>query len=202
MPPSPPEPYWVRKPAVTVGICLGVLIVLFSLCLWVVVNKNNKHVRLYRIAAASMEPTLHMGEDLLVQTDAYKTHPPQRGDVVVFLTPDGRALIVKRVIAVGGDVISGTPTSTSVNGQKLYEPYIYGAGSDRKNDSISSFPEETFGPIHVPPNCFFVIGDYREKSYDSREPSLGCVPLGHIRGKAISTGSRIQLILSRGRAIR
>ncbi len=197
------EPYWVRRPAVTVSVCLAVLAVLFSLLTaFVWVPEGLRHAQIFRVASVSMEPTLNPGELVLVQKDAYRIQPPQRGDIVAFVTPDGDAIWLKRVIAVGGDTISGTPDRTTLNAHQLYEPYVKRLPSGENYDASETFPEETFGPIRVPPNCFFVMGDNRDDSADSRMPNLGCVPLDRIRGKAISAGSRrIQIALSRGRKL-
>ncbi|HYB60364.1 MAG TPA: signal peptidase I [Methylomirabilota bacterium] len=199
--PEPQEPYWVRRPGVTVSVCLGALVVLFSLYILLAANYGNKHARIFRIGSESMEPTVHEGEDVLVQLDAYATHSPQRGDLVTFLVPNGSAISLKRVIAIGGDTISGTPDNTIVNGRELYEPYTFSARFGQGDKSSEGFPEETFGPIRIPPNCFFVMGDNREHSFDSRQPSFGCVPLDHVRGKAIQRGTWLQVALYRGQRI-
>jgi signal peptidase I len=160
------------------------------------------HDELFRVGEVSMRPTVNQGEFILVQKDAYAIQPPQRGDIVVFVTPNNRGLYLKRIIAIGGDTISWTPDNTTVNGHKLREPYVYGFHSEAADDSSEESPDNEVEPVHVPPNSFFVMGDDRDRSYDSRVPGFGCVPLDHIRGKAISAGSsRIQLLLSRWRQL-
>jgi len=200
--PEPREPYWVRKPGVTVSVCLAALVILFSLYLLVLANQGRKYAQVYRIMSSSMEPTLKIGELVSVRKDVYKTQRPRRGDIVAFQSPSGDAILLKRVIAIGGDTISGTPHSTRVNGQDIYEPYVNSAHPEGNDDSSQPFPEETFGPIRVPPDSFFVMGDNRDDSYDSRFPAFGFVPLDRIRGKAVSVGNnRIQMALSKGRAL-
>jgi signal peptidase I len=200
---EPREPYWVRKPAVTVSICVAALgILIFFVAVSFRFPRGLSHDELFRVAGVSMRPTINTGEFVLVQRDAYISQPPQRGDIVVFVRPNGRELFLKRIIAIGGDTISCTRDSTTVNGHKLYEPYLYGFHPGADNDSSKDSTEEVFGPVRVPPNSFFVMGDDRERSNDSRVPGFGCVPLDHIRGKAISAGSsRIQLLFSRWRQL-
>lgn len=203
MSPKAGEPYWVRKPGVTVSVCVAglvILIVLFNVCFRF--PRGLSHDELCRVEEVSMRPTIKSGEFVLVQKDAYSIQPPQRGDIVVMLTPDGDDILLKRIIAIGGDTISGTRDSTTLNGRKLDEPYLYGAHVRPDDDSSEESLAGAFGPIRVPANSFFVMGDDRDVSNDSRYPQFGCVPLGRIRGKAISAGSnRIQLLLSRWRQL-
>jgi signal peptidase I len=131
--------------------------------------------RAFTIASGAMAPTLQSGDRILVDTRAYTVKPPERGDVVAFVRPDvGNSLFVKRVVAVGGDVIEGTGDVIKLNGAILHEPYV--APIDMSND-----PPTDFGPITVPPDALFLIGDARQNSNDSRY--FGCVNLKQIRGR-------------------
>ncbi len=129
-------------------------------------------VQNYQISGPSMQNTLHTGQFVLVNKVAYLFHAPERGDVVVFHEPDqpDRDLI-KRVIGLPGDTIKLDGTNVWVNGTQLNEPYI-----TRKDNFIA----ET---VTVPANDFFVMGDNRPVSEDSRV--FGFVPKDYIVGKAI-----------------
>lgn len=129
-------------------------------------------VQNYQISGPSMQNTLHTGQFVLVNKVAYLFRAPERGDVVVFHEPDqpDRDLI-KRVIGLPGDTIKLDGTNVWVNGTELNEPYI-----TRRDNFIA----ET---VTVPPNDFFVMGDNRPVSEDSRV--FGFVPKDYIVGKAI-----------------
>lgn len=131
-------------------------------------------VQNFRVDGMSMEPTLHNGEYILVNKAAYIFHPPQRGDVIVFEYPgDPRVDYIKRIIAIPGDTISVVGTQVTVDDVTLNEPYI--------NPNDISNP---FRPVHevVGPNEYFVMGDNRGNSSDSRQ--WGFVPQQNIIGEA------------------
>jgi signal peptidase I len=152
---------------------LFVLLILFVVSL----NLGSRAVglRAYTIPSAAMIPTLRPGDHFLVDTLAYTNSSPQRGDVVTFVHPaPGASLFVKRVIAVGGDVIEGEDEVVKLNGAVLREPYIAPVDG-------SEPPPVSFGPITIPPGDFFVIGDARQNSNDSRY--FGFVDSKEIRGR-------------------
>ncbi len=150
----------------------------------------------FRVEGPSMEPGLQNGQYLLVNKAVYfkvdlKTlskylpfirsgsdpskylfHSPDRGDVIVFRYPkDPSRDFIKRVIGVPGDTISITDGAVSVNGVVLSEPYI-------------TFPSKTdMEPLVVPSHSYFVMGDNRANSSDSR--AWGFVPEDNIIGKAM-----------------
>ena len=132
-------------------------------------------VQNFRIDGPSMEPTLHNQEYILVDKAAYLFQAPERGDVIVFEYPLNPQLdYVKRIIAVPGDIVSVAGQRVTVDGVTLNEPYV------NKNDPSNPFP-----PINkriVGPNEYFVMGDNRGDSSDSRE--WGFVPSQNIIGKA------------------
>lgn len=144
------------------------------------------HVAVVRVAyvpSQSMEPTLKAGDRLLVRKDAYRSRPPQRGEVVVFRTADGYE--VKRVIAVAGDRIGTGWGQVWLNDQQLEEPYL-------KEPMIWERP---VGPVQVPDGQVFVMGDNRNHSEDSRDD--GSVAIVTILGRA----TRILLPLDRAGTI-
>jgi signal peptidase I len=96
-----------------------------------------------------------------------KLRDPKRGDVVVFEYPeDPRKDFIKRVIGVPGDVVEGKDKKVFVNG-KLYEN-PHEVHKELEIIPKEQNPRDTFGPIVVPENSYFVMGDNRDRSYDSR----------------------------------
>ncbi len=132
-------------------------------------------VQNFRVDGMSMEPTLHNQEYILVNKAAYVFHAPQRGDVIVFEYPlDPQVDYVKRIIAIPGDVISIVGEKVTVDGVTLSEPYVNPAD-----------PFNPFAPIYnstIPPGNYFVMGDNRGNSSDSRQ--WGFVPRQNIIGQA------------------
>jgi len=128
----------------------------------------------------SMAPTLDHGERMLVRSAFYT---PQRGDVIVFVRhdfADGTPL-VKRVIALAGDVVDINPETGIVylNGEPLDEPYI---SELIRRDRIGNIAY----PHTVPEGHVFVIGDYRNNSLDSRSTIIGPVDEREIIGRAVA----------------
>ncbi|MGI9951069.1 signal peptidase I [Moorellaceae bacterium AZ2] len=110
------------------------------------------------IPSRSMEPTLYPGDRILVNRLVYRFSEPQRGDVVVFHYPlEPNRDYIKRVIAVGGDTVEAHDNKIYVNGQPLAESYL-----------PPGVVHSDFGPIKIPPNSYFVMGDNRNISSDSR----------------------------------
>ncbi len=129
-------------------------------------------VQNYMVDGTSMQPGLNNNQYVLVNKLAYLFHTPERGDVIVFHWPvDTTKDLIKRVIGVPGDVIVIDRTTVRVNGVLLTEPYI----SKPANPGGSKWV--------VPPNDYFVMGDNRLVSDDSRD--WGFVPKSYIIGKAV-----------------
>lgn len=135
----------------------------------------------YNMAASSMEPTVMNGDRLLVNRRAYSRNTqPRRGDVIVFVFPEDTAKdFLKRVIGVPGDNIAIRDRIVFINGKPIDEEYakFIGDGQDviRKMDNM---PE-----IRIPEHKYYVLGDNRDKSYDSR--FWGFVDREAIIGKAM-----------------
>lgn len=128
------------------------------------------------IPSESMQPTLAVGDRLVVEKLSYDVHRPRRGDIVVFKAPPAlieqtlKDDLIKRVIGIPGDVIEIKHGKVSVNGLTVDEPYLAERG------------DYGYGPVTIPPDQYFVLGDNREHSYDSRY--WGFVPLRAIVGHA------------------
>ncbi len=129
------------------------------------------------VRGSSMEPTLWDGDCIFVQTAGY--HQPRQGDIVAIRAKDRQGKhLIKRIIAREGDTvqIDFEAGMVFVNGQLLEEPYI--------NEATTLGGDIPF-PVTVPPGCFFVLGDNRNHSQDSRSSALGFVPLDDIEGRAV-----------------
>ena len=129
-------------------------------------------VQNYLVDGISMQPGLQNGEYVLVNKVAYVFHAPERGDVIVFEWPvDTTKNLIKRVVGLPGDKIVLTGSTVTVDGVTLNEPYI-------------SAPLNFSGKeLTVPANDYFVMGDNRPDSDDSR--TWGFLPRNYIIGKAV-----------------
>ncbi len=133
-------------------------------------------VQNFNIEGTSMEPTLHNTELILVDKWTYLFHPPSRGDIIVFVAPpDPTQDYIKRIIAIPGDKITINGTTVTVDGVTLKETYVapINQGNPYAYKQIS---------LTVPANDYFVMGDNRRGSYDSR--AWGYVPRKNIIGRA------------------
>ena len=165
-------------------------------------------IQAFYIPSQSMEDTLRVNDRVLVSKVPYYFHDPKAGDVIVFSEPDPakqpqRSFIggiahwifegigvqkpdnpdfIKRIIGVPGDTVYAKHNQVYVNGVAIHEPYVKGTTSD-------------FDKVKVPPNMYFVLGDNRQQSLDSRfglgviadpknMPGIGFVPRDNIIGKA------------------
>ena len=162
-------------------------------------------VQAYKIPSGSMEPTLLVGDHILVNKIIYglrmpdslfgvqipglpygrylfHLEPVHRGDVVVFVfPPDPTKDFIKRVIGLAGDTIQVKNGAVWLNGEPMPDPHAHFevAAGDRSDVS----PRDNFGPITVPPGKLFMMGDNRDRSYDSR--FWGFVDDDEVEGKAM-----------------
>jgi signal peptidase I len=131
----------------------------------------------FYVPSGSMEPTLQVGDRILVDKLSYHLHGVGRGDIIVFRRPPRETAdlvpdLVKRVIGLPGDTVAGRDGNVYVNGKLLAQPWL--------RPGVRTAP---FGPVTVPPGQYFVMGDNRSVSYDSRD--WGPVPASYIVGKVV-----------------
>ncbi|WP_078681609.1 MULTISPECIES: signal peptidase I [Clostridium] len=122
----------------------------------------------------SMFPTLNHKDRLIVQKVSYYFSKPKKGDIIVFKYPsDTREKFIKRIVAVAGDKVKIENNKLYVNEVEVYEPYLN-----------EKFINGSYNEVVVPENTFFVLGDNRNYSRDSRYPDVGFVNNKLIVGKA------------------
>jgi len=151
-------------------------------------------IQAFKIPSSSMEPTLLVGDHLLVNkfiygievpfTDAklFQWKSPKRGDIIVFIYPKDRSKdFIKRVIGTGGEKVEILRNKIYIN-DKLMEDR-WGHYQEEGNWTRTLQPMEKFGPVVVPKDSLFVLGDNRDNSQDSR--FWGFVHINAVRGKAL-----------------
>jgi signal peptidase I len=150
---------WLRDLAIAVILAVFVIIFLYQPV---------------KVEGTSMLPELQDQERIFINKFVYRLEPIERGDIVVFhYPPDPSKSFIKRVIGVAGDRIRIVEGEVYLNGQPLSESYVPAEYLDRL-----SMPELT-----VPPDSYFVLGDHRSMSNDSRQ--FGPVEGQYIYGKAV-----------------
>lgn len=149
-------------------------------------------VQAFKIPSGSMLPTLQIGDHLLVNKFLYgiripimgkrvlRVYEPSRDDVIVFIYPEDKSKdFIKRVKAVAGETVEIRNKVLYINGQELEDPHAHYEPNARL---LPGSVRDNFGPITVPPDHVFVMGDNRDHSHDSR--FWGTVPIDDILGKA------------------
>ncbi len=143
-------------------------------------------VKPYRIPSASMEDTLMIGDRVLVDRISWRFGDPQRGDIVVFHPPFDGPVLIKRIIGMPGDEIGLRDGNVYINGKLLDEPYVR-VVNGQKEPSLpftNGLPWSLQSPYRVPQGSYFVMGDNRTDSGDSRE--FGPVARGQFVGRAFA----------------
>lgn len=132
--------------------------------------------RPFWVSGDSMEPTLQDGNWVAVTAVGFQA---KRGDIVVVTQPNARnEPLIKRIIAVEGDLLSIDPEAhtVSVNGEVLDEPYI--------SEPVRKIGDLTY-PIEVPKGHVFVMGDNRNESLDSRSSTIGFIDTRYLAGRTV-----------------
>lgn len=138
-------------------------------------------VQAFKIPSGSMIPTLQIGDHILVNKFIYRFKTPHRGDIMVFKYPkDPSRDFIKRLIGLPGDTIEIKNKQVYINNQTIKEPYTIFEGTDDPFYAPSN--RDNFGPIVIPENHYFVMGDNRDCSLDSR--FWGLLNYDLIKGKA------------------
>jgi signal peptidase I len=141
---------------------------------------KHNFVQAYKVTASSMEPALLAGDHILVDRQQ-KGRMPKRGDIIVFQHPGDPARdFIKRVVAVGGDTVEVRKGQLVLNGKTINEPYVARAAG-RYVHHEEPFPDNP-GPLTIPTDSYFVLGDLRDNSLDSRH--FGPVGREKVKGKA------------------
>lgn len=137
------------------------------------------------VKQTSMENTLHNNDYMIMYRLAYRSHGPERGDIVIFqssLVNENNGtdkLLIKRVIGLPGDEIMIKSNQLYINGDAYIENYL----KDGYTPAFEIPPEgETYT---VPEGTYFCMGDNRAGSIDSRYSEVGCVPAENIKGKVV-----------------
>src|SRR5579863_8814464 len=135
---------WVRD--LLLAICFAVVIIVFL-------------YQPVKVEGTSMAPLISDQERIFINKLVYKFEPISRGDVVVFWYPlDRSKSFIKRVVGLPGETVEVRQGAVYVNGRALDEPYLLPQYVDSSN----------YGPVRVPADQFFVMGDHRDSSNDSR----------------------------------
>lgn len=153
----------------------------------------------FKIPSESMKPTLLIGDHLLVFKSAYdiklpfsdrillRVGEPKRGDVVVFVYPENRDMdFIKRIIGLPGETVEVKDQTVLVNGKPIEDPW--GHYLPTYNGYHQCPHPDHFGPVTVPPDQYFVMGDNRNESKDSRywfDCQGGFVPRADLIGRAV-----------------
>jgi len=171
------RPAW--KPVVAGWVGLIVFAVVWSPVV------RTYYTRAYTIPSGAMEPTLLVGDYVMTNNIGYRLIDPQRGDIIVFKYPqDERRDFIKRIIAMPGETVQVRGSQVFVNGQALHEPYIKRTDSPLPGSALTC-SGYAYGcePTVVPVNSYFVMGDNRDNSQDSRY--WGFVMREKITGRAL-----------------
>jgi signal peptidase I len=150
---------WTRDLAVALGLALVIIIFLYQPV---------------KVDGTSMAPLLSDQERIFINKFVYRFEPIERGDVVVFWYPrDHSKSFIKRVVGLPGETIEIRAGLVYVDRKEWKEPYV----------PMSYLDDLSYPPVQIPDGCYFVMGDHRDSSNDSRV--FGPVARQNIYGKAV-----------------
>lgn len=150
----------------------NVVLVLAALAIGLMLNKYV--IANAQVPTGSMETTVMAGDRIFVNRLSYVFGEPGRGDIVTFIYPDdGQTLYLKRVMGLPGETIQGKNGIIYIDGEVL------------EKDFTQEVSYEDFGPYTVPDGCYFMMGDNRNDSWDSRYWEHTFVEKEEIIGKAV-----------------
>lgn len=163
---APARPAWDRQARLRVGVALLLSVfsyLFFSRCVMSTVE----------IRGLSMSPTLQNGDRFLLNRFSYWYREPQRGDLVVLLDPTHAEYVIKRIVALPLEQVRMKRNIAYINGHRLMEPYLPARALATEDAVLER-------PIDIPEEHYFVMGDNRFNSEDSRH--YGAVPRRRIVG--------------------
>jgi len=177
-PPEPPEDSsssWVR------GAVEWIVVIIGAVAVALVIQLTS--IQAFYIPSKSMDPTLEVGDRLLVNKWSYRLHDVNRGDIVVFERPEGETSdikdLVKRVIGLPGETVTISDNHVLINGQVLDEPYL---PEGTQTAAVGTYPCPPSNPCQIPEGHVWVMGDNRPDSKDSRY--FNSIPESKIVGRA------------------
>jgi len=162
------QPRKYNKWYVYVGIVVAMVIISFAIPSIDFDSDRIKsnYMQAYKIPSGSMVPTLLIGDRILVDRRVTARNPT-RGTIIIFEYPeDSTKDFVKRVEAVGGDTIEARNKELYVNNKLVTESHV--VHLEKNIIPVSENPRDNFGPVTVPKDAYFVMGDNRDRAYDSR----------------------------------
>lgn len=156
----PPEiRSWLRDLAIALALAMLIVVFLYQPV---------------KVEGTSMAPTISNEERIFINKFVYDFEPIHRGDVVVFWYPlDPSKSFIKRVIGLPGETVTIKEGHVYIDGREIREPYVLPRYLD----------DASYPPVHVPAGEYYVMGDHRDSSDDSR--MFGPVPRRYIYGKAV-----------------
>jgi signal peptidase I len=167
---EPPNPKTGRRLASLLSTWMRDLLISLAIAVFFIVFLYQP----VKVEGTSMMPSLNDQERIFINKFVYRIEPIQRGDIVVFRYPrDPSKSFIKRVIGAAGDHVRIVDGHVYVNGKLLVEDYVPPAYQDGRS----------YREIVVPPDSYFVLGDHRSLSNDSRD--FGPVAANYIYGKAV-----------------
>ena len=138
---------------------------------------RNYVFRLANVTGSSMEPTLMHNDMVLLSRLSYRFASPEAGDIAAFPFKENPSeFFIKRIIGLPGDEIDLVSQQFLINGELLDDMF--------SRDVIFSVGDAQF-PLIVPENCYFMLGDNRNGSKDSRFSSVGCIAKDEMVGKVV-----------------
>ena len=162
----------------TSGSWLKELVIIFVCALAIALVVKSFLIDSRIVPSSSMYPTIEVGDRVLMWRLAYAFGgEPERGDIVVFEAPEElneSSDLIKRIIGLPGETIEIKNGAVYIDGEILDEA-----------DYQHAVPQYEYGPVTIPEDCYFMLGDNRNKSIDSHEWDSPFIPIDDIKGKAI-----------------
>ncbi|MEH0021534.1 MAG: signal peptidase I [Desulfobacter sp.] len=174
---------WVMKKgfATTLFKTIALYISTIGLALCLALFIKSYMIQAFRVPAESMAETIRIGDHILVHKFLYGSGAPGSGDIVVFAYPeDPSKTYLKRIVGVGGETVEIKNKNVLINGKQINEPYVI--HKDERVLSADISTRDNMALVKIPEDAFFVMGDHRDNSHDSR--FWGFVQRDAVAGKA------------------